>query len=124
MIVRVLVDTPDCRENNCPTAYLTDHGSVVLQGYVVAGEDEAVEVPERIITDAAARLAAVCPAAAWSAPAIRATITGRGTVVVPGGGWTPDVMGIGVPAGERAVEVPAEVIVEVAHRILGPGCAA
>lgn len=40
-----------CREDDCPTVYLSDRGTVVVQGYTVsdgvdlAADEQAVEIP-------------------------------------------------------------------------------
>lgn len=46
MINRVLATTTDCRDGNCPTAYLTDHGTVLVQGWTGSSEAKALGVPE------------------------------------------------------------------------------
>lgn len=59
----------DCAASTCPTAYLTDRGTAVVQGYVItdpealaelelpAGEN-AVEVPVELLVSAAGKAAA------------------------------------------------------------------
>lgn len=67
MIARVLASTSECRDGNCPTAFLTDRETVLVQGdltsdavvglQVPPGEG-AVEVPVAIILEAAAAILA------------------------------------------------------------------
>jgi hypothetical protein len=62
-LIRKLVAESGCEAGNCPTVYLTDRGTLVIQGYVLepgakmqltlpSGES-AVEVPAALILDAA-----------------------------------------------------------------------
>lgn len=49
-----------CEMNNCPTVYLSDRGTVVMQGYLVTGADglrlgdgeSAVELPLDVVMSA------------------------------------------------------------------------
>lgn len=68
MKLSVIADN-GCRDGTCPTAFLTDRGSAVIQGYVV-------DDPEALAQ-------------------------------------------LGLPAGEAAVEVPVELLVEAAQRAGG-----
>ena len=48
-----------CRDGTCPTVYLTDRGSLVVQGYEVEGEElpsgeRRVEVPASLLIEAVA----------------------------------------------------------------------
>ena len=65
-IVRKL--TGDCRGGDCPTVYVTDRGTLVVQGYVLdpvavrqlalpSGES-AVEVPAELLLEAARQVKA------------------------------------------------------------------
>ncbi|MBN9737506.1 MULTISPECIES: hypothetical protein [unclassified Pseudonocardia] len=50
----------DCGRDDCPTVFVTDRGTVAVQGYVVdraTPDDEAiVEIPVTILRDAARAL--------------------------------------------------------------------
>ena len=64
MHLRLIATTGGCAGGDCPTAYLTDRGTAVVQGYVItdpealaqlnlpAGET-AVEIPIDVLTKAA-----------------------------------------------------------------------
>jgi uncharacterized protein YbcV (DUF1398 family) len=48
-----------CVDDDCPTVYLSDRGTVVVQGYKVnegvklAADEQAVEIPLSLLRDAA-----------------------------------------------------------------------
>ncbi|MGH3489478.1 MAG: hypothetical protein ACRDP8_16435 [Actinopolymorphaceae bacterium] len=64
MELRVIATSGGCTGGDCPTAYMTDRGTAVIQGYVItdpaalrqvdlpAGET-AVEIPLDVLTKAA-----------------------------------------------------------------------
>jgi hypothetical protein len=122
MIVCTLATT-DCRDGNCPTAWLTDRGTVVVQGYATS-RGEVVEVPEHILLRAAAELLASNAAAALAMPGPRSSceapdvwLTSSGYFAVRGDATTSDVVTLHVPEGEGAVDVGAGVIIREASRI-------
>jgi hypothetical protein len=66
MKLRLIADT-GCSGGTCPTAYLTDRGTAVVQGYVISdGEvlgqihlpanETAVEIPVSLLVDAARQI--------------------------------------------------------------------
>lgn len=67
MIDRVLASTPECRDGNCPTAFLTDNNTVVVQGWtgsadvrslVMPDGEGAVEIPVDLLLRAVAGMTA------------------------------------------------------------------
>lgn len=50
----------DCGDDDCPTVYTTDHGTIAVQGYLVehrTPEGEAVvEIPQEMLLEAARAL--------------------------------------------------------------------
>lgn len=56
-----------CQGGECPTVYVSEHGTVVFQGYVVTGVDgltlspgeQAVELPLEVVRSALPMLAAL-----------------------------------------------------------------
>lgn len=53
---RIAGGDPDCRNDDCPTVYTTDRGTIAVQGYTVerqTPEGEAVvEIPENVLREA------------------------------------------------------------------------
>ncbi|MFD5462079.1 hypothetical protein ACFWIQ_04500 [Kitasatospora sp. NPDC127059] len=55
-LTRIAGGSPDCRNDDCPTVYTTDRGSIAVQGDIVerrtpAGE-AVVEIPEEVLREA------------------------------------------------------------------------
>lgn len=104
MSMELLAETMDCREGNCPTAWLTERGTVVVQGYVVTAQ--LVKVPRDLIERAARELA-------MHNIALGVVPAPRPSEVRAAGEWF-EVAGIPTsltcPAGERAHEVAAGAI--------------
>ncbi|OLM27600.1 hypothetical protein Ae717Ps2_7306c [Pseudonocardia sp. Ae717_Ps2] len=108
MGMQLLAGTMECRNGNCPTAWLTERGSVIVQGYVAT--PQLVRVPRDLIERAARELVmhGVEPGAV-PAP--------RSTALRAAGEWfevagTPTTLRC--PAGERAHEVPALAVLAAA----------
>ncbi|OLT31844.1 hypothetical protein BJF79_08600 [Actinomadura sp. CNU-125] len=96
----------------CPTLYLTDQASFIVQGYIVTAparplpEDEGeVEVPVSMLWTS--------PAAPPDSPAVR--LTDHGTAIVRGHLINDiDVLArLSLPEGEAAVEVQVSILPEV-----------
>ncbi|MFD0900075.1 hypothetical protein [Actinomadura sediminis] len=98
----------------CPTLYLTDRGSFIVQGYIVASESSSplpereaeVEVPVTMLWTSPS-------ATSPETPAVR--LTGHGTAIVRGE-LVDDAEALALlalPAGETAVEVPISLLPEV-----------
>ncbi|MFF1905113.1 hypothetical protein [Kitasatospora sp. NPDC058218] len=55
-LTRIAGGDPDCREDDCPTVYTTDRGSIAVQGFTVdrpTPDGEAVvEIPEAVLREA------------------------------------------------------------------------
>ncbi|MEU1423115.1 hypothetical protein [Kitasatospora sp. NPDC005751] len=55
-LTRIAGGDPDCREDDCPTVYTTDRGTIAVQGFTVhrtTPEGEAVvEIPEALLREA------------------------------------------------------------------------
>lgn len=104
MNMTLLAGTRDCRNGNCPTAWLTEHGTVIVQGYVVS--PRLVRVPRDLIERAARELEMRgVRDAAVPAP--------RSSALRASGDWH-EVAGIPTalrcPDGERAHEVSAQTV--------------
>ncbi|WP_176611539.1 hypothetical protein [Actinomadura sp. WMMB 499] len=103
----------------CPTLYLTDRGSFIVQGYIVATapsrplpEREAeVEVPVSMLWTSPS-------ASAPNTPAVR--LTGHGTAIVRGVlvDDAEALARLSLPEGETAVEVPISLLPEVVPNAL------
>lgn len=108
MSMTLLAGSRDCRNGNCPTTWLTDRGTVIVQGYVVT--PRIVRVPRDLMERAARELAmlGVLPGAV---PAPRSTaLRACGDMFEIAG--TPTMLQC--PAGERAHEVPAQAVLAAA----------
>jgi hypothetical protein len=106
-------DDPKCDPKpTCPTLYLTDHGTLIVQGWIVTEE------PDPTTTEA---LVEVPLSLLWVPPAdippeSRAfELTGRGTAIVRGRRVTDsDVLDrLALPDGESAVEISMSLLPEV-----------
>ncbi|MFD9689061.1 hypothetical protein [Kitasatospora sp. NPDC059088] len=55
-LTRIAGGDPDCRNDDCPTVYTTDRGSIAVQGDVVEWQTPAgeavVEIPEEVLREA------------------------------------------------------------------------
>ena len=51
MSMQLLAGTMECRNGNCPTAWLTERGAVIVQGYIASAR--TVRVPRDIVERAA-----------------------------------------------------------------------
>ena len=113
--MRVTMIAFTCEGGNCPTTYATDRGSVLVQGYVVDGQQlveaglgagsPSVEVPAELLAEHA-RLQG---AQRWIASAIP---TDRGTVIVSGAAVSAREAlpaGITLPQSESLIELYGEV---------------
>ena len=101
MIIRVLAGTLDCRDGNCPTVYVTDHDTVVVQGYETT-EVGAVQMPSELLLRA---IAALAPAEAARCTSSTGTQHPRGSVLLRGNPFSSDARAIRTPAREVAVEI-------------------
>jgi hypothetical protein len=61
---RILAATANCEDGDCPTIYLSDRGTLIVQGYTAAADgvrpgqgEQAVEIPEALLKEAARALA-------------------------------------------------------------------
>ena len=109
MSMQLLAGTMECRNGNCPTAWLTAHGTVIVQGYVVS--DRVVRVPRDLI-ERAARELALHGVHLGAVPAPRSTAALRAV-----GEWfevAGDPTTLHCPEGERAHEVPAAAVLAAA----------
>lgn len=111
MSMQLLAGTMGCRNGNCPTAWLTERGTVLVQGYVVT--TTTVRVPRDII-ERAARELEMCGVQADPVPAPRSKdLQVRGDWVEVAGIRTM----VQCPAGERAHEVSALAVLAAATRL-------
>jgi hypothetical protein len=113
MRVKIVAYT-ECEGGNCPTTYITDRGTVLVQGYDVAQPNPAVglppghafaEVPPALLERHARRQGGQ----RWIAPTCA---TEQGTVLVAGAVVDdPEALAaVRLPAGETLVEVTGDVI--------------
>lgn len=109
MSMTLLAGTMECRNGNCPTVWLTEYGTVIVQGYAVT--PRIVRVPRDLIERAARELEmqGVKPGAVMPAP--------RPPALRISGEWF-DVAGtptsLQCPPGERANEVPEQAVLAAA----------
>lgn len=110
MTMTLLAATRECRNGNCPTAWLTERGTVVLQGYITTAL--TIRVPSDIVERAAGqlqqRLPAVVPAPRPEHPALRRLADGSYEV-------TGTTLHLACPDGERAHEIPAGDLTMAVH---------
>ena len=105
MKVQVIAVSAACEGGNCPTTYVTDRNSVLVQGDLTERGRRFAEVPEQLLLDHATCLGAV----RWATPV---TPTSAGTVLVEGDA-VDDVealQAIGMPSHETLVEIHGQVI--------------
>lgn len=99
MSMQLLAGTMECRNGNCPTAWLTERGSVIVQGYIASAL--TVRVP-RDIVERAARELQMHGISAGPVPSPRSeTIRAAGEWFLVAG--TPTTLAC--PEGERAHEI-------------------
>ena len=99
MSMQLLAGTMECRNGNCPTAWLTERGAVIVQGYIASAR--TVQVP-RDIVERAARELQMHGLSVGAVPAPRSeNIRAAGEWFVVSG--TPTTLVC--PKGERAHEV-------------------
>lgn len=105
MDMTLLAETMECRNGNCPTAWLTEQGTVMVQGYVV--DARLVRVPRDLIERAARELEMQEIPVTTVVPAPRASeVRASGEWFMVAGTPTP----LQCPHGERAHEVPAHAV--------------
>ena len=110
MSMTLLAGTRECRNGNCPTAWLTEHGTVIVQGYVM--DSRIVRVPRDLIERAARELEMHDARAAAAVPAPRSiALRACGDWVEVSG--TPTTLVC--PDGERAHEVPVQAVLAAAN---------
>ncbi|MFJ7909681.1 hypothetical protein [Kitasatospora sp. NPDC096204] len=55
-LTRIAGGDPDCRNDDCPTIYTTDRGTIAVQGYTVERQtpegESVVEIPEDVLWEA------------------------------------------------------------------------
>ncbi|RZT75454.1 hypothetical protein EV383_6194 [Pseudonocardia sediminis] len=105
MKVQVIAVSASCEGGNCPTTYVTDRGSVLVQGDRTARGRRFAEVTQQLLQDHAQRLGG----SRWTG---RVTPTSAGTVLVEGD-VVDDVealQSIGLPPHETLVEIHGTVI--------------
>lgn len=97
----------------CPTLYLTDRGTLIVQGWVVATPDLALSPGETVVEVPVSLLWAPPAAVPRLSPALR--LTGRDTAIVRGHMIEdPEVLArLSLPDGETAVEVSISALSEV-----------
>lgn len=105
----------ECRDGRtCPNVNLSDHGTYVVQGYIVSpghllpASEAVVEIPLSLL-----------PELVEADPRDGLSLTDRGTILVRGTQITDAeaLAELDLPAGENAVEVPLSVLgeLETAH---------
>lgn len=105
MSVMLLAGTVECRNGNCPTAWLTERGTVLVQGYAVT--ERIVRVPRDLIERAARELDMHLGGRTGLVPAPRsAEIRAVGDWFHVAGSPTS----LPCPDGERVHEVPAQAV--------------
>lgn len=110
MSVMLLAGTMECRNGNCPTAWLSERGTVLVQGYVVTGQ--IVRVPRDLIERAARELDMHLDRATSLVPSPRsAEIQAVGDWFQVAGSPTS----LPCPDGERVHEVPADAVLAAAR---------
>ncbi|MGI5330974.1 hypothetical protein [Actinomadura nitritigenes] len=104
----------------CPNVNLSDRGTLVVQGYIVA--DDALAALDSIVPPGARVVElplSLVPELQDRVPNLPVHLTGRASVMV----WGPEVTDpealaeLAMPEGESAIELPCEVLPlpEVAH---------
>lgn len=55
-LTRIAGGDPNCRNDDCPTIYTTDRGTIAVQGYTVEWRtpegESVVEIPEDVLREA------------------------------------------------------------------------
>lgn len=104
MKVQVIAVSASCEGGNCPTTYVTDRPSVLVQGDLTARGPGFAEVPQQLLQDHVQRVGATH----WTWPVVP---TSEGKVLVEG-----DVVDdaealrtIGLPSHETLVELVEQV---------------
>jgi len=97
----------------CPTLYLTDRETMIVQGWIVEDPDQFVS-PGQAVVEVPVSLLWISPAAVPQVTSIL-RLTGRDTAIVSGQTIDdPEVLALlSLPDGEAAVEVAISLLPEV-----------
>lgn len=109
MSAMLLAGTRECRNGNCPTTWLSERGTVLVQGYAVTGR--IVRVPRDLLERAARELDMHLGGRTQLVPAPRSA------EIRAVGGWfqvAGSPTSLPCPDGERVHEVAAQAVLAAA----------